>query len=36
MAELGGLNLEGFKYSIQAMMDELVIKQAEKFKEELN
>ena len=35
MAEPGGLNLEAFKNSILAMMDELVIKQAEKFKEEL-
>ena len=31
MSEPGGLNLEAFKNSILAMMDELVIKQAEKF-----
>ena len=33
MAEPGSLNLEAFKSSILGMMDELITKQAEKFKE---
>ena len=35
MAEPGSLNLEAFKHMVRGMINKLITKQAENFKEEL-